>query len=492
MKALQDDLALALRLVARLIRGRVLLPELAMVRLTTAGQHLQMIAVSEHSTGGLKLDIAASVGDDERLDTLAPAQQLSELVDAASHGETIELKPVKNRLRVNWARNTATLTTLEPGTAHTLPEFQTKHPLSFNADELRAAIPQVAFAAAKDEARPILTGICLDTKDSQATLAAANGFHLMSRTLPARGDCSLRVTLPAKFCADLLMLLSTLDNPEGDARMSITEQRVIVEYGQAVLWAQLLEGQYPDLRAVMNQPVAARAMVSQAALGQLARTASIINPHSAALQLRPSLVALYAFHPDSGDAHPVVQAQCADTFTTHVNPQLIGPAIKAMPKGDLEIRIAGPQQPVMLSPNPDTLYVLMPLAVDKKVEVPEPEMNLFDLAGSESESDEAGSGDLVADNDLAEVATASYSAAQIAEKQKIRKPFLWKGEPYVAIALQGKQAECVKLIPREQWPGEVTGKVRGKGYAGVGVAYGKAQYVMTDVRLTVIPEPEAV
>lgn len=492
MKALQDDLALALRLITRLIRGRAFLPELTMVRLTPAGQRLQMIAISEQGTSGLKLDIAANVDADERLDTLTPARQLSELVEAALHGEPIELKLIKNRLRVNWARNTATLTTLEPGSVHILPEFQAKQSLVFNADELRAAIPQVAFAAAKDEARPILTGLCLEAQGVQATLAAANGFHLMSRTLPAQGDCSLRVILPAKFCADLLMLLSALDNPEDAVRLSITDQRVMAEYGQAMLWAQLLEGQYPDLRAVMNQPVAARAVVSQAALGQLARTASIINPHGAALQLRPSLVALYAAHPDSGDAHPVAQAQCSDTFTVHVNPQLIGPAIKAMPKGDLEIRIAGPQQPVMLSPNPDTLYVLMPLAVDKKVEVPEPEMNLFHLAASKPEPVDSGESGMVVDNDLAEVAAASYSAVQIAEKQKIRKPFLWKGEPYIAIALHGKQAECVKLIPREQWPGEVTGKVRGEGYAGVGVSYGKAQYVMTDVSLTVTPEPEVV
>jgi hypothetical protein len=230
--------------------------------------------------------------------------------------------------------------------------------------------------------------------------------------------------------------------------------------------------------------------VPQSALDRLARAASVINPHTAALQLRPNLVALYAADPDCGDAHPVAAAQCADTLTTFVNPQLLGPAIKAMPKGDLEIRIAGPHQPVMLSPNPDTLYVLMPLAVDKKVEVPEPEMELFQLSAAEPGPADSGRPGVVTDNDLAEVAAASYSAPQIAEKQKIRKPFLWKGEPYIAIALQGKQAECVKLVPREQWPGEVIAKANGSGYAGVSVTHGKTQYVMTDVRLTVIPASE--
>jgi DNA polymerase-3 subunit beta len=487
MKALQDDLALALRLIARLIRGQSLLPELMMVRLTAAGQRLQLMAISEHGQSGLKLDIAVNVDTDEMFDLLVPARHLSELVDAASHGENVELRPVKNRLRVSWARNTATLTTLEPGVAHTLPEFRAEQTVIFNADELRAAIPQVSFAAAKDQARPILTGICLEAIDSRATLAAANGVHLMSRVIPARCESALRVVLPAKFCADLLMLLSSLDSPDDDMTLSVSGQRVTAEYGDALLWAQLLEGQYPDVRAVMNQAVAARAVVSQLALGRLARAASVINPHTTALQLRPNLVALYAADPECGDAHPVAAAQCVDTLTTFVNPQYISPAIKAMPKGDLEIRVAGPKQPVMLSPNPDTLYVLMPLAVDARAEIPEPEMDLFHLSGAEPEPGHAG---IVTDNDLAEVAAASYSAVQITEKQKIRKPFLWNGEPYVAVALQGKQAECVKLVPREQWQGEVTDKARGNGYAGVGVTYGKTHYVMTDVWLTVIPEPE--
>ena len=490
MKALQDDLALALRLVARLIRGQSLLPELMMVRLTVAGQRLQLMAISEHGQSGLKLDIAVNADTDEMFDLLVPARHLSELVDAASRGENVELRPVKNRLRVNWARNTATLTTLAPGAAHTLPEFRAEQTVVFNADELRAAIPQVSFAAAKDQARPILTGICLDATDSRATLAAANGVHLMSRIIPARCASALRVVLPAKFCADLLMLLSSLDSPDDDVTLSVSGQRVTAEYGGALLWAQLLEGQYPDVRAVMNQAVAARAVVSQSALSRLARAASVINPHTTALQLRPNLVALYAADPECGDAHPVAAAQCADTLTTFVNPQYISPAIKAMPRGDLEIRIAGPKQPVMLSPNPDTLYVLMPLAVDPRAAIPEPEMDLFHLSGVQSEPAEPDHAGLVTDNDLAEVAAASYSAVHIAEKQKIRKPFLWNGEPYVAVALQGKQAECVKLVPREHWQGEVTDKTGGSGYAGVGVTYGKTQYVMTDVRLTVMPEPE--
>jgi hypothetical protein len=76
------------------------------------------------------------------------------------------------------------------------------------------------------------------------------------------------------------------------------------------------------------------------------------------------------------------------------------------------------------------------------------------LSAAETES-ESKTGDLntVTDTELAQVAANSYSAAKIPDG-KVKKPFVWKGDPYVAVSFAGgssapKCVRCVKLAPRE-------------------------------------------
>ncbi len=55
---------------------------------------------------------------------------------------------------------------------------------------------------------------------------------------------------------------------------------------------------------------------------------------------------------------------------------------------------------------------------------------------------------------------ASYSGDTIAFQSTVRKPFLWKGEAWVAVGLTGiggvEQAEAVRLVAAESFKGAVT------------------------------------
>lgn len=55
---------------------------------------------------------------------------------------------------------------------------------------------------------------------------------------------------------------------------------------------------------------------------------------------------------------------------------------------------------------------------------------------------------------------ASYSADTIAFQSTVRKPFLWRGEPWVAVSLTGmggvQRAEAFRLVALELFPGATT------------------------------------
>src|SRR3989304_1861878 len=63
-----------------------------------------------------------------------------------------------------------------------LPLADLDNSLQLNVDNFREMINHVIFAAATDEARPILTGVLARIDSGQVTLAAADGFRLSVRT----------------------------------------------------------------------------------------------------------------------------------------------------------------------------------------------------------------------------------------------------------------------------------------------------------------------
>ena len=55
--------------------------------------------------------------------------------------------------------------------------------VAIDPQQLKKMIEQVAFAAAQDESRPVLTGVLADMTSSSLTLAAADGYRLSVRTI---------------------------------------------------------------------------------------------------------------------------------------------------------------------------------------------------------------------------------------------------------------------------------------------------------------------
>ncbi len=500
MKVMQEALSLALRLALKVIDSRTIQPEARMVRLSQGDANLELIAIA--NDGGLRLTMGAVTDDAERdspLDLLVGAEKLAEFVAQAPTGDNLNLVRRDQRLALSWKGTVASFPTAKPNGLHVRPALDGTA-IRFDADTLRAALPQVAFAVAgPKDPRLTLQGVNVQVTAEHLTLAASNGFHLVTRQLPAPQSAlvaPLNATLPARFCAALTLLLSTVDVDQ-PATLTFTDNRVIAEYGGVLLWSALVAGPYPNFAGIFPCEYAVRATVTQAELLRLARAVKTINPNAVALQLRPNLMALYATQAESGEAHPVGAARCGDHLTVFINPEYLIPALKVMPRGDLELRGNGTGKPIFLSPNAETCYVLMPLNAGGQT-APEPEVDLFTASGV-SAPDQASGPLEIEDDDLFALAEASRSTEKIPDG-KIRKPFIWKGDLFVCTGSSGAACECHRVVPADKWTGEKASYAeRAKAqpgsftYAGILVKHGKTEYVLTGSTLTVCraTRPEA-
>ena len=79
---------------------------------------------------------------------------------------------------------------------------------------LRQALAEVTFAAASDEARPILTGVLTRFEGDRLTLAAADNYRIAITTIPALDAVEeTSIVVPARSYEELARVLADTDDP---------------------------------------------------------------------------------------------------------------------------------------------------------------------------------------------------------------------------------------------------------------------------------------
>lgn len=131
--------------------------------------------------------------------------------------------------------------------------------LTLTGSELTGALADVGFCAARDEARPILTGILLTIKDKLLTAVAADGFRLGCKIVPLSQPDSdgfdLTAILPGVAAR---LLLKLIDEPEELIGLTVDLSREPGRFKFSGLSFEvittLLGGQYPDYERIIPQP----------------------------------------------------------------------------------------------------------------------------------------------------------------------------------------------------------------------------------------------
>jgi len=250
VSCLQENLAEGLSIVGRAVSPRSTLPVLGNILLTTDGGRLRLSATDLEV--GINCWIGAKV--EEEGATTVPARTLIDLVNALPPGQVdLELVVRTQTLNLRAARSEANIKGIDAQEFPivTVPDEDAAG-IPIEPDVLREAVEQVAFAAATDESRPILTGVLAQFDDKQLTLAAADGFRLSVRTvqLPDAVSDPFSIIIPAGALSELRRVSGHQEDP---VAIHVTPERnqVIFELTDVVLVSQLIDGNFPDYRQII-------------------------------------------------------------------------------------------------------------------------------------------------------------------------------------------------------------------------------------------------
>ncbi|MFN8372685.1 MAG: DNA polymerase III subunit beta [Anaerolineae bacterium] len=156
---------------------------------------------------------------------------------------------------------------------------------------LKEMINQTVFAAAKEDNRPILTGIYTQFDKDVLTMAAADGYRLAVRTTKLEQSFArpLDMTIPAKPLQEVARIISDEDDVVGITLPA--ERDIVIFHLKSVdVSTQLLEGKFPDFSAIIPRSYVTATTVYTEDLLRACKRAEIFardNANSAKLYVKP-------------------------------------------------------------------------------------------------------------------------------------------------------------------------------------------------------------
>jgi DNA polymerase-3 subunit beta len=377
---LQDNLAQGLSVAGRAVATRPTLPILSHVLLSTDQSQLKLAATD------LELSVACWIGASvEREGSIAvPARLLTDLIRSWPP-ERVDLVVEQGTLRLACGTSEAAIKGIAAEQFPLIPKAPDEMYIEIDPRLLRRTVSQVVFAAATDDARPILAGVLARFEHDMLTMAAADGFRLSMRQVRLAQPVSrpMSVIIPARALNELTRISSD-DDKSMDVHINPARSQILFrlvgdaerEGGHVFgieLASQLIEGSYIDYQRLIPKSYATRTIVDTQRLLNACKTASIFvrnETNDVYLDVEPGSrpgggrVRLTAVSTDVGDSADDLPAQVdGNPITIGFNVRFLIDALSVMESAQIVLETTDATRFAVMRPlgSDDFLHILAPM-----------------------------------------------------------------------------------------------------------------------------------
>jgi DNA polymerase-3 subunit beta len=378
ISCLQENLSRGLAIVGRAVATRATLPVTQNVLLSVDQSMLRLSATN------LEVAVTTWIGAmiEEEGELTVPARLLTEFVSSLPNDQIdLEVQPGTNLLQLSCARSKATIHGTDAGEFPPIPTVDEAIAARVDARALRSAISRVAFAAATEESRPVLTGVEMKLDGDRFSLAAADGFRLAVQhgTLLQSVESEIKVIVPARTLNELNRLLGDQEEPV-EIMMTPAKGQVMfrVRGGETIeVVSQLLQGTFPNYEQLIPQSYQTRAVLDLPALLRSARTAAIFardGSNIIRVQLMPAdggegkgKLIISAKSEEVGDNEDEVDADAIEGEEGKIafNSRYLLDVLTVLERGKITLETTTSSSPGVFKPidSEDYIHVVMPMFV---------------------------------------------------------------------------------------------------------------------------------
>ncbi|NNG67531.1 DNA polymerase III subunit beta [Caldanaerobacter subterraneus] len=244
VKVKKEDLKEAVERAIKGVSARSTVPILQSFLLEASDGFLSVL--STNLSIGIKTRIIAET--DEVGAICVEAKLLSEIVKKAP-GEEIFIEADNfNNVNIRSLFTEFNIKGADPGEYPTLPDIKKGNSITLKQEHFKQIIEKVAFSAAKEELRPILTGILIEISNGSITVVTSDGYRVTTATSDLESDVKeTKFIVPAK---DLMGIIKILK--EGDMTLEIHDKHVVLLFDTTEIILRRLEGEFIKYKDFLN------------------------------------------------------------------------------------------------------------------------------------------------------------------------------------------------------------------------------------------------
>lgn len=289
----QADFLRVLAAGSKSLLARANLPILSNILIEAAAKGLTVLSTDLETAAQVALE--CKVANEGK--TTVVGKTLLEYVSALPEGD-VEVEKLGEELLISTKGYSAHFATMPAEEFPAIPRIEKGISFGVGAAELARTINKVAFCAAQDEGRPILTGVLCDVGKGKISVVATDGYRLSFdevKILAGEGMTAFKVIVPAKAMLEVARIIAEVGNSLNDNREGADAVRVTVsaalnqinfKFGEGGKGAQvefisrLIEGEFPNWQKIIPANFSTKAEVSRQELTKLIRISSIFARES--------------------------------------------------------------------------------------------------------------------------------------------------------------------------------------------------------------------
>ncbi len=360
LSVMQENLARGLQVVSRAVSTRSTLPVLGNVLLKTEDGGLKLTATNLEI--GITYWVPGKIEEDGA--TTVPAKLITDIVNSLPSSERVDLElQAADTLHIRCGRFETHVKGIDADEFPASPTAGERPTTRIPQGVLRRALEETTFAAASDEARPILTGVLARFEGDRLTLAAADNYRIAVKgvsVLDPVEDASF--VIPARSLNELARVLADVEDPV-EVVLSPARNQILFHLEGVDLVSRLIDGQFPNYQQVIPSAHTTRAVVDREELQKAVRLAALIASASAnivKLQVGSDGDAgvTVSANAEVGDNEGRVEASVeGDGTTIAFNARYLTDVLSNVEADQFAIELNGPLSPGVFKPIGDDRYV---------------------------------------------------------------------------------------------------------------------------------------
>ena len=359
LQVTQENLNRALNNVAKVANTRNTLPILSNVLIKTVDNRVCIaatnlnIAITQYI--GSKVSSSGSI--------TVPARLTQDFVSSLPSG-TIDLSLTDTKLHISTGKYQSTINGTLADEYPVMPTITDGKKWSIPVNVLKKSLQQVIIATSSDDARPILTGVYLYTRDKSLFVVATDSYRLAEKKVMDL-DEDVSLLIPSSSIQDLLRVM-----PDGDEQVKIVhdEQQVLFSVNDIELVTRLIEGKYPDYQKLIPTQFSISATLNKNDFVNITKVSSLFARESAGsvtmeIDEGDKVVRINSVASQLGENKAEAEAEVSGSGLITLNSRYIIDALGVVDAMDVSISFNSKIDPCVIKPKGDDSYthIIMPL-----------------------------------------------------------------------------------------------------------------------------------